>query len=247
MSKHSIISLDDVGEIKFLNFGITELDKVASLPIGQLTTVFGASATGKTDLALKVAINASKNKLKVLFCDVENRLNVRRVEALGGDKKLIDYSNAFIQEEVAELIIKNIENYNLIIVDSIAQLLPRAEKEGEVGDANIGLRAKLNWKWIRMVQGTLARSNCALLLISQLRQSPNMFNPTYIAGGDNLMYNSSLVIQLSSNNSSDKIVKNGELIGRKVTAVVKKSNLGFVENNSKKLFLGQEASFKLLF
>lgn len=242
-----IRKLSDLAEIRFMPFGVEELDAICQLPIGHLTCIYGSGHVGKTDLALRAAISASKEGKRVLYCDVENRLNVKRIDALGGDRSLIDYSNDYIQEEVAEIVIDSVDKYDLIVIDSIAQMLPRAERDGEVGAANIGLRAKLNWQWIRIVQGKLARSNCCLLVISQLRSSPNMFKPTYIAGGDNLTFNSSLLLQLSCNNSSDKIMKDGELIGRKVTAKITKSNLGEIRDSGKFAYLHQEAVFKLMF
>jgi recombination protein RecA len=227
---------------------VPELDAIAGIPVGQLTTLYGSASVGKTDLALRASVSASKAKLKVLYCDVENRLNPARIDSLGGDRKLIDYSDEYVQEEVAEMVIEAVSRYNLIIVDSVAQLLPRAERDGDMADANIGLRAKLNWKWIRILQGKLSKSDCALLLISQIRQSPNIYKPTYIAGGDNLTFNSSLMISLASNNSSDKVIKNKEIIGRKVTAKITKSNLGSIDKDGNKHnYLHQEVTFKLYF
>jgi recombination protein RecA len=165
----AIKKLSDLKEISFVPTGVPELDEVCQFPVGHITTIYGTSGAGKTDLALRCAVEASKAGRKVLFCDVENRLNVKRLDALGGSRELIDYSDEYIQEEVAEIIREAVPKYGLIIVDSIAQLLPRAERDGDMGDANIGLRAKLNWKWIRVVQGTLAKSDCVLLLISQIR------------------------------------------------------------------------------
>jgi recombination protein RecA len=242
-----IVKLSSVKEFEFLSTGVDELDEICGLPIGLITCIYGSGHVGKTDLALRAAVSASKAGKRVLYCDVEQRLNVKRIDALGGSRELIDYSSEYVQEDVAEMIIEAVDKYDLIIVDSVAQLMPRAERDGEMGDANIGLRAKLNWKWIRILQGKLAKSNCALVLISQLRQSPNIYKPTYIAGGDNLTFNSSLILQLSSNNSGDKIIKDKEQVGRKVTAKIVKSNLGEDIAGKKRLYLNQETSFKLLF
>lgn len=247
-TKSRIIKLSDVPEIKFLSLGVEALDTICGFPVGMLTCVHGPGHCGKTDLALRAAVAASKQGLKVLYCDVENRLNPKRIDALGGDRKLIDFSDEYIQEEVAEMVIDAVDKYDLIIVDSIAQLLPRVERDGDMNDANIGVKAKLNWKWIRILQGKLAKTNCALVLISQLRQSPSMFNPTYIAGGDSLTYCSSLILRLSSNNSTDNLKsKDGELLGRKVTVTITKSNLGEIREGKRWCYLKQEATFKLMF
>lgn len=246
MTKDTTIKkMSEVAPIEFLAFGVAELDKVCAVPRAHISVVWGDTSVGKTDLMLRCAVHNVEAGKKVLFIDTEFRLNPDRFTKLGG--KNMDIAQLNIQEEVANLLIDNVSKYDLIIVDSLAGLSPRAEQEGEVGNANIGVNAKLNWQWVRMIRSTLHRANCALVLVTQQRQSPSIYQPIYMAGGDTVKFNSSLTLQLSSNNSSDKIVKEKELVGRKVTVKITKSNLGTEKNGKKRLFLGQEATFRLLF
>ena len=244
-----IVKLSTVPIAEFISTGVDELDKIIMFPRGRISLLYGSSGTGKTDLMLKCAIRLSQEGGRVLYIDVENRLNPKRLEALGGDLTKIDYSRVYVLQEVAEIIRGNIGKYDLMVLDSIAQMVPAEEKSAETGEHLVGLRPRIHGQWLRQVLGPLAETKCALVLINQMRKNIGGYgDPFYLPGGEGFKFNSTISVQLISNNSSDKILKGSELVGRKVHAKVMKSNLGEVrEDGNRFAFLHQEAHFKLMF
>lgn len=220
-----VIKLSELGEVEFVTSGIAEVDAITGgFPRARVTEVYGKTGVGKTTLMTKTLV-AMSEKETVLFIDSENAINKARIFELGGDLKKIDISSEYLLEAVADLVLANIGKYDVIIVDSIAGLVPKTESEGETGAANIGVKAKLIHQWMRKMIGRLGKSKTALVLINQLRESPDIYTPAFTTGGVAIPYAASLRLQLS-NNKSDRIVKDKTFVGHWVNVEVTKSKVG---------------------
>lgn len=225
-----LIKASDLPEIEFVTTGFSELDKVVKFPRGRITEIFGLQSVGKTTLTLISIAGMTKAGLKCLFIDVENTFNKDRAEGLGIDLTKLTVSDETIVEEIVEIVRANINNFDVIVIDSVAAMIPRAEFEGQSGDAVMGLKARLMGQFIRMITANLAKSNCALVFINQLRESMEMFSAKYATpGGMALKFAASLRLELKTT-SKDRIIKtkNGvsQQVGHYVTVEVAKSKVG---------------------
>lgn len=233
----NLMKATELPDRQYVPTGIPELDKViGGFPRGQVSEVFALEKVGKTTLTLIAIAALTQAKKKVIFVDVENSFNKDRALALGIDLKQLIVAKEFILEDVAELILQNAGDCEAIIVDSLPQLIPRREDDGEVGDANIGVKAKVLNELMRRITPVLEESGCAAIFINQLR--PNVgggpYDPKYvIPGGWALRYAAALRLELKRNNSSDLILKtvDGEKvqIGHTVHCKVVKTKNGAYE------------------
>lgn len=243
----NLIRASDLAERDYLPTGIPELDKVIDgFPRKQITEIFALEKVGKTTLTLVAIAALTQKKKKVIFIDAENSFNKDRAVALGVDLSQLIIAKEFILEDVAQLVVDNIADCDAMIIDSLPQLIPRRESEGEFGDANVGVKAKVLNELMRRITPSLDKSNCALICINQLR--PNVgggpYDPKYvIPGGWALRYAAALRLQLARNNSSDLIVKQiqGERmqVGHIVHCKVVKTKNGAYE--------GQVVDYRLMY
>lgn len=235
----------DLPEVEYLPTGITGLDEVIKgFPRGQITEIFALEKVGKTTMTLlSIAALTQNPKKKVIFIDVENSFNKDRAEALGVNLNNLIVAKEFILEDVAELMLEHIETSEAIVLDSLPQLIPRREDAGEVGDANVGVRAKVINELCRRITPKLAKSKCAAVFINQLRPNMDPYGAKYIVpGGYAMRYAATLRLQLSSN-AADKIIKTikGEKyqVGHKVHVKVVKTKNGSYE--------GREVVYELMY
>lgn len=199
--------LSELADTKFVTTGVKEIDElVGGFPRGRLTELYGKEQVGKTSLMAMCLASISQDS-KMLYIDAENALNKARMAKLGAVAENIDFTNEYQLEKVADLVTASVDNFDIIIVDSIAALATKTELEGETGAANIGVKAKLMHQWMRKMIGKLGRSDCALVFINQLRESPDLYTQPFTTGGRAIPFAASLRIQLSRNNSSDIIKK----------------------------------------
>jgi recombination protein RecA len=219
----SIKSLAEYGDIEFITSGIEEIDAITPFPRGRITEIFGLQGVGKSELVQMCLTNMSKEG-KVLYIDAENALNPSRLLAKGGEAKNIIISDMCILEDVAKLTVDSVSKYDVIVVDSIATLVTKAEAEGETGDQFVGLKARLMGQWMRKLIGPLGKSKCAVVFINQLREGMSMFTPVFKPGGKALPYASSLSLYLTAN-KSDRIVKDGVAVGHWVNVEFTKSRV----------------------
>lgn len=219
----SIKSLADYGDIEFVTSGIKEIDEITQFPRGRIIEIFGLQGVGKSELVQMCLTNMSKEG-KVLYIDAENALNPSRLLAKGGVAKNIIISDMCILEDVAKLTVDSVNKYDVIVVDSVATLVTKAEAEGETGDQFVGLKARLMGQWMRKLIGPLGKSKCAIVFINQIREGMSMFTPTFKPGGKALPYASSLSLHLSAN-KSDRIVKDGVAVGHWVNVELTKSRV----------------------
>lgn len=254
MAKKGLPPLKMASELEHVSFttsGIPELDEVlkpdgskkpGGFPIGRVTEIYGLEGVGKTSLTLQAIAGMQKSGKKVLFIDVENALNVDRAKQFGVDLTKLAVSTEVTVEDISDLITGYMDQFDLIVVDSLAAMIPKAEYEGEPGESHMGLKARQMGQMMRKIAKPLADNHCALIFINQQRENLEMFSAKYTTpGGKAVPYATSLRIELKAP-KKDKIEKTTagtkERVGHWITAVVTKSKVG-------KPYV--EAKFKLLY
>jgi len=173
---------------------------VGGVPRGRMTEIYGPESSGKTTLALHVIAEAQKRGGVAAFIDAEHALDVGYAERLGVnvDDLLVsqpDYGEQAL--EIAEILIRS-GAVDVIVVDSVAALVPKAEIDGNIGDAHVGLQARLMSQTMRKLTGVLKRTNTALIFINQIRMKIGVMfgNPETTTGGNALKFYSSLRIDI---------------------------------------------------
>ncbi|MCD6257023.1 recombinase RecA [Candidatus Aerophobetes bacterium] len=199
---------------------------IGGLPRGRIVEIFGPEGSGKTTLALHAAAEAQKKGGIVAFIDAEHALDPTYAEKLG-----VDVENIFISQpdsgedalEIAETLVRS-NAIDLIIIDSVAALVPRAELEGEMGDAHVGLQARLMSQALRKLTAAISRSKTCTIFINQLRMKIGVLfgNPETTPGGKALKFYSSIRIDIRKKSS---ITKGEEQIGNRVKVTVVKNKL----------------------
>lgn len=228
--KYKLQMASELPPMTFIPTGLGDLDKLTGgFPRSRITELYGLQGVGKTTLTLMSIAAATKAGLKTLFIDCENGFNPIRAKELGVDPTKLAVMPVSILEEVNDVLLGEIDTFDLIIVDSVAAMVPRAEVEGEAGDANVGLKARLMGQLIRKVNAALQKSQCAVVFINQLRESMELYAPKFnTTGGNALRFFSSLRIELKTT-AKDRLEKTvrGEKVryGHRVTAVIIKSRV----------------------
>ena len=183
--------------------GILSIDLalgVGGLPRGRVTEIYGPEASGKTTLALHVIAEAQRRGGNVAFIDAEHALDTAYAERLG-----VDVDNLLISQpdfgeqalEIAEILIRS-GGIDVVVIDSVAALVPRAEIDGNVGDQHVGLQARLMSHAMRKFTGVLSRTNTVLIFINQIRMKIGVMfgNPETTTGGNALKFYSSIRIDI---------------------------------------------------
>lgn len=214
--------------IEFVTTGVPSLDQITNggYPKGRVTEIYGKKSVGKTTIVMMMLAAISKDH-KTLLVDSENALNVSRLIELGGEVSNIDFSTLSVLEDIGQLILDNLNKYDVIILDSVAGTITNTEMSSAVGDHNVGVKGKvMNSIFSRRLPELLAKSGCALILINQLRDSFSMYgDKTYTPGGKAIEYAASLRIELNTL-ATDRIIKDGVRVGHHVTATITKSKIG---------------------
>lgn len=225
-AKVVIKSMDKYPPVSFITSGVKAIDEVCGgIPLGRITEIYGKKSVGKTTLVMMMLSAISKDH-KVLFIDSENALNVARLIELGADVSHIDFSTTSVLEEIGELILANVNQYQVIILDSVAGTITNTEASSAVGDHNVGVKGKvMNSIFSRRLPETLAKTKTALVLINQLRDSFSMYgDKTYTPGGRAIEYAASLRLELNTL-ATDRISEGGRQVGHFVTVKVTKSKV----------------------
>jgi len=186
---------------------------IGGIPRGRVTEIYGAEASGKTTLALHIIANAQKLGGEVAFIDAEHALDPVYSEKLGvniDDLLVSQPSNGEQALEITEMLVRS-NAVDVIVVDSVAALVPRAEIEGEMGDSHVGLQARLMSQALRKLTGVVSQSNCAVVFINQIRMKIGVMfgNPETTTGGRALKFYSSVrldVRRIASLKDGDDIV-----------------------------------------
>ena len=169
---------------------------VGGLPRGRITEIYGPEASGKTTLALHAVAEAQKLGGEAAYIDVEHALDPVYAKALGVDVDSLLVSQPDSAEqalEIAEALIRS-GAIDIIVIDSVAALVPRQEIEGEMGDAHVGLQARLMSQAMRKLAGAVGKTGCVAIFINQLRLKVGVVygNPEVTAGGNALKYYASV-------------------------------------------------------
>jgi recombination protein RecA len=173
---------------------------IGGIPRGRITEIYGPESSGKTTLALHVIAEAQKQGGVAAFIDAEHALDVHYAGRLGVnvDDLLVsqpDYGEQAL--EIAEILIRS-GAVDVIVVDSVAALVPKAEIDGNIGDAHVGLQARLMSQTMRKLTGILKRTNTAMVFINQIRMKIGVMfgNPETTTGGNALKFYSSMRIDI---------------------------------------------------
>jgi recombination protein RecA len=190
----------DTGVISTGALGVDIALGIGGVPRGRVVEVFGPESSGKTTLALHIVAEAQKEGGIAAFVDAEHALDVTYGRALGvrTDDLLISQPDTGEQAlEIAEVLVRS-GAVDVVVVDSVAALVPRAEIEGEMGDAHVGLQARLMSQALRKLTAAIARSNTTVIFINQIREKIGVMfgNPETTPGGRALKFYASVRIDI---------------------------------------------------
>ncbi len=169
---------------------------IGGVPCGRIVEIYGPESSGKTTLALHIAAEAQKKGGVAAFVDAEHALDIHYAKKLGvnTDDLLISQPDTGEQAlEIAEVLVRS-GAIDVLVVDSVAALVPRAEIEGEMGDSHMGLQARLMSQALRKLTGTISKSNCCVIFINQIRMKIGVMfgNPETTTGGNALKFYASV-------------------------------------------------------
>lgn len=229
--KGSIMRLDEEAYLNIpgISTGALSLDLALGgkgIPRGRIVEIFGPESSGKTTLALTVVANAQRNGGVAAFIDAEHALDPSWARKIGVniDDMLVSQPDTGEQAlEICELLVRS-NAIDVIVVDSVAALIPRAEIEGEMGDTQVGLQARLMSQAMRKLTGVIARSNCTVIFINQIREKIGVMfgSPETTPGGRALKFYSSVRIDIRRTGS----IKEGDIAtGNRVRARVVKNKV----------------------
>ena len=216
----------DVDVISSGSLAIDNILGVGGFPRGRIIEIYGPESSGKTTLALQAIAECQKNGGKCAFIDAEHAIDPKYAKALGVEVDELVLSQPDSGEQalsITEMLIKS-GAIDLIVIDSVAALVPEAELNGEIGDSNIGLHARLMSKAMRKLAGSMSSHNCTAIFINQLREKVGVMfgNPEVTTGGRALKFYSSIRVEVRKSEA----IKNGtEVIGNKTNVKVAKNKV----------------------
>ena len=199
---------------------------IGGMPRGRIIEIYGPESSGKTTLALHVVAEAQKRGGEVAFIDAEHALDPYYARALGVDidSMLISQPDTGEQGlEICEALVRS-GAIDVVVVDSVAALVPRAEIEGEMGDSFVGLHARLMSQALRKLTGIIAKTNTVVIFINQLREKVGVMygNPEVTTGGRALKFYASVRIDVRR---IETLKSGGEMIGNRTRAKVVKNKV----------------------
>ncbi|MFO7700088.1 MAG: recombinase RecA [Acidimicrobiia bacterium] len=223
------LGTDQIRRIKAISTGALSLDLAlgsGGVPRGRIVEIFGPESSGKTSLALHVIAEAQRNGGIAAFIDAEHALDPQYARAIGVDidELLISQPDTGEQAlEIADMLIRS-GALDVVVIDSVAALVPRAELEGDMGDTHVGLQARLMSQALRKLAGTINRSDTTAIFINQLREKIGVMfgSPETTPGGRALKFYSSVRIDIRR---IESIKVGTENIGNRVRAKVVKNKV----------------------
>ena len=199
---------------------------IGGLPRGRIVEVYGPESSGKTTVALSCVASAQKDGGIAAFIDAEHALDPVYAKALG-----VDVDNLIISQpdtgeqalEIAEALIRS-GAIDIIVIDSVAALVPKAEIDGDMGDSHVGLQARLMSQALRKLTGSIKKSNCVAIFINQLREKVGIMfgNPETTTGGRALKFYSSVRLDVRK---IDTIKQGDKVIGSRTRVKVVKNKV----------------------
>ena len=190
----------EVGSISTGSFGLDKALGIGGLPRGRVVEIYGPESSGKTTLTLQVIAECQKAGGSAAFIDAEHALDPEYAKALGVDIDELVVSQPDTGEQALEVTDTLIQSKSLdvIVVDSVAALVPRAELEGDMGDSHVGLQARLMSQALRKITGNIQKSNTMVIFINQIRMKIGVMfgNPETTTGGNALKFYSSVRLDI---------------------------------------------------
>lgn len=224
LGKDAIIK--DIGVIPSGSLGLDVALGVGGIPRGRIVEIYGPESSGKTTLTLHVIAEAQKRGGVAAFIDAEHALDVGYAKKLGvkTDELLVsqpDYGEQAL--EIADMLVRS-NAIDIIVIDSVAALTPRAELEGDMGDSHVGLQARLMSQALRKLTGAISKSNTTVIFINQIRLKIGVMfgNPETTTGGNALKFYSSVRLDIRRIGS---IKKDTSVIGNRTRVKVVKNKL----------------------
>jgi len=204
--KGSIMKLGDqnhAAEVEAIPTGSLGLDLalgIGGLPVGRIVEIYGPESSGKTTLTLHVIAEAQKMGKACAFIDAEHALDPVYARKLGVDTNSLIISQPDTGEQALEIVDTLVRSgaIDVLIVDSVAALVPKAELEGEMGDSHMGLQARLMSQALRKLTASISKSKCMLIFINQIRQKIGVMfgNPETTTGGNALKFYASVRLDI---------------------------------------------------
>ena len=229
--KGSVMKLGsaNAAQVEVIPTGSLQLDfalGVGGLPKGRIVEIYGPESSGKTTLALHILASAQRAGGEVAFIDVEHALEPAYARALGVniDELLISQPDTGEQAlDITEALVRS-GAVDVVVVDSVAALVPRSELEGEMGDSSVGVVARLMSQALRKLAGTISKTNCIVVFINQLREKIGVMygNPETTPGGRALKYFSSVRIDVRR---VETLKNGGEMVGNRTRAKIVKNKV----------------------
>mgnify|MGYP001814148186 CR=1 FL=1 len=229
--KGAIMKLGDkpVMEVPVISTSALSLDKalgIGGLPRGRVVEIFGPEASGKTTLALHAVAEAQKNDGVAAFIDAEHAIDIGYARRLGvnADELLVSQPDTGEQAlEIADMLVRS-GAIDILVIDSVAALVPRAEIEGEMGDSHMGLQARLMSQALRKLTGTIGKTMTTVIFINQIRMKIGVVfgNPETTTGGNALKFYSSVRLDIRRIGA----IKDGqEVVGNRTRVRVVKNKM----------------------
>lgn len=199
---------------------------IGGIPKGRIIEIFGPESSGKTTLTLHIIAEAQKNNGKAAFIDAEHALDPEYARNLGVniDDLIVSQPDTGEQAlEICDMLVRS-GALDIVVVDSVAALVPRAEIQGEMGDAHVGLQARLMSQALRKLTGSINKSNTAVVFINQLREKVGVIygSPETTTGGRALKFYSSMRLEVRK---ADSIKQGDQLIGNRTKVKVVKNKV----------------------
>ncbi|MCG8625109.1 MAG: recombinase RecA [Proteobacteria bacterium] len=216
----------DIEAISTGSLGLDIALGIGGLPKGRVVEIYGPASSGKTTLALHVVAEAQKAGGVCAFVDAEHALDAGYADKLGVnlDELLISQPDSGEQAlEIADTLVRS-TSVDVVVVDSVAALVPRAELEGEMGDTHVGLQARLMSQALRKLTATIAKSNCMVIFINQIRLKIGVMfgNPETTPGGNALKFYSSVRLDIRR---IGQIKEKDEVIGNQTRVKIIKNKV----------------------
>ena len=229
--KGSVMKLgeDSVLNVDSIPTGCLDLDiglGIGGVPRGRIIEIYGPESSGKTTVALHIVAEAQKKGGAVAFIDAEHALDPSYARNVGVDTENLIVSQPDTGEqglEITEALVRS-GAIDVVVVDSVAALVPRAEIEGEMGDSHVGLQARLMSQALRKLTGTINKSNCIVIFINQLREKVGVMfgNPETTTGGRALKFYASVRMDVRR---IDSIKQGDEIIGNRTRVKIMKNKV----------------------
>ena len=223
LGEHSSLNVDAIST------GSLDLDialGIGGVPRGRIIEIYGPESSGKTTVALHISAEAQKRGGAVAFIDAEHALDPSYARNVGVDTENLIVSQPDTGEqglEITEALVRS-GAIDVVVVDSVAALVPRAEIEGEMGDSHVGLQARLMSQALRKLTGTINKSNCIVIFINQLREKVGVMfgNPETTTGGRALKFYASVRMDVRR---IDSIKQGDEIIGNRTRVKIMKNKV----------------------